>query len=496
MPAARPQKNTKTKTKSSPSYSFLSHPDVLKTAAPKGARKVAIHVVKSDEFSSWSKKQPKALLGLLNAQGWSATAGSVAPVIDTDGSLAEVYVGSGIVFSLYTFAQVVDTLQKSVPSNILQDLAFEIATPLNSRDLKLACTGWALACHQFDAYKASKKVAPLLVMPKDADKVRIEAQIQAATLARNLVNLPANAMGPEELADAAKTIATAKQATIKIIADKDLLTKNFPLVYGVGDSSLRRPRVIDITWGKPTDPKVTLVGKGVCFDTGGLDIKPSAGMLNMKKDMGGAAMVLAVLWLVASLKLPIRLRVIIPAVENSVSPQAFRPMDILPSRKGLSVEIGNTDAEGRLILADCLTWACEEKPDLLIDFATLTGHIRTALGMDIPAIFSNNDAIAQQLQGIAMSTEDPMWQMPLYQPYKPDIMSPVADINNAGNNQAGGITAALFLESFIEKTTNWIHLDLSAWEVAGRPGRPRGGTDMGVRAVLELLEQRYAKKKK
>ena len=302
-------------------------------------------------------------------------------------------------------------------------------------------------------------------------------------------------MGPEELAAAAKTIATAKQATIKIIEDKQLLTQNFPLVYGVGDSSLRRPRVIDITWGKATDPKVTLVGKGVCFDTGGLDIKPSAGMLNMKKDMGGAAMVLAVLWLVTSLKLPIRLRVIIPAVENSVSPQAFRPMDILPSRKGLSVEIGNTDAEGRLILADCLTWACEEKPDLLIDFATLTGHIRTALGMDIPAIFSNNDGIAQQLQGIAMSTEDPMWQMPLYQPYKPDIMSPVADINNAGNNQAGGITAALFLESFIDKTTNWIHLDLSAWEIAGRPGRPRGGTDMGVRAVLELLEQRYKKRK-
>ncbi len=495
MPASARKKQSP---KPLPSYSFLSCPDVLKTSLPKGLRSVPVHVVRGENFKSWQKGRDKTLLAALKSQDWSGAAGSIALVRAADGELQGVYIGAGTIFSLYSFAQALDVLQKNIPGAVLETLGFALADEhdLSAREITLACTGWALACHQFDAYKPSKKINPPLLLPKGADKTRIMATVEAIAMARNLVNLPANAMGPEELADAATTLARKIQATVKIIEDKQLLAQNFPLVYGVGDSSLRRPRVIDISWGKATDPKVTLVGKGVCFDTGGLDIKPSAGMLNMKKDMGGAAMVLAVLRIVAALKLPVRLRVIIPAVENSVSPQAFRPMDVLPSRKGLNVEIGNTDAEGRLILADCLTLACEEKPDLLIDFATLTGHIRTALGMDIPGLFSNNDAIAQQLQGIGMSIEDPLWQMPLYQPYRNDILSPVADINNAGNNQAGGITAALFLESFIDRTVNWLHLDLSAWELSGRPGRPRGGADMGVRAVTELLEQRYAGKKK
>ena len=485
MPAAS-RKNT---------FSPLSHPDVLKASTSKG-KPVPIHVVRVKDFENWIKTQTAAHQSLLSAQDWKASPGSVALLRRADGSLESIYVGTGPTLSLYTFSQAVDTLQKNIPSAALEKLTFALApSDLSKDEITFACTGWALACYQFDAFKASTKINPALLLPKDADKTRIQALVQSISLIRNLINLPANVMGPKELAAAAKSVAVAKQATIKITEDKKLLADNFPLIYGVGDSSDNRPRLVDLKWGKSTDPKITLVGKGVCFDTGGLDLKPSAGMLTMKKDMGGAAMVLGLAWMIMTLKLPVRLRVLIPAVENSVSGRAYRPMDILPSRKGLTVEIGNTDAEGRLVMADCLALACEEKPDLLIDFSTLTGHIRTALGMDMPAIFSNRDQLAQELQAIAMAEEDPMWHMPLYQPYKPDILTPNADLSNSGSNQAGGITAALFLESFVDQNIDWIHIDHSAWEINGKPGRPRGGADMGMRAVLSLLEKKYSRKK-
>lgn len=476
-----------------PPFSPLQYPDVFKSAAGKT---IPLHIVRESNFATWHKSLTTAVKASLVAQDWAASPETVAVSFDKDGQYDGVYVGAGSQISLYSLSAVVDALQRKISGPALKKLTFALAAnDLSTEELTRACVGWALACYQFDAFKTSKKVSPVLALPKGADKTRIEALVQSVSMIRNLINLPANALGPAELADAARSVAAAKKVPIKITEDKKLLADNFPLIYGVGDGSDRRPRLIDLSYGNPKDPKVTIVGKGVCFDTGGYDLKPSSGMLTMKKDMGGAAMVLGLFWMVSSLKLPIRLRVLIPAVENSVSGRAYRPMDILPSRKGLSVEIGNTDAEGRLVMADCLTLACEEKPDLLIDFSTLTGAARAAVGLDITAMFSNNDEIARELQTLSMRAEDPVWQMPLWQGYKADIMTPNADLNNSGNNVAGAITAALFLESFVERGINWIHLDHSAWEGSGKPGRPRGGADMGMRAVLALLEKYYVKGK-
>ncbi len=480
-----------------PAFSPFSFPDILKSSASAKEKPIPVYVVRAEDFKSWNKKQSAALRTLFSAQGWEASQSSVALINDSHGTLNAVYVGAGKNLSLYGLATTVEALQKSVPSATLKKLVFALdSTGLSDEEITRACTGWAMACYQFEAYKENRKASPELVIPKTADKARIKALVQSISLIRNLINLPANALGPVELADAAIKLAGTKKATAKLTEDKKLLTYNFPLIYGVGDGSEKRPRLVDISWGNPKHPKVTIVGKGVCFDTGGYDLKPSSAMLTMKKDMGGAAMALGLLNMVADLNLPIRLRVLIPAVENSVSGNAYRPSDILKSRKGLSVEIGNTDAEGRLVMADCLTLACEEKPDLLIDFSTLTGAARAATGFEIAAMFSNNDALARELQDISLREEDPVWQLPLWAPYRSDIMSPNADLNNSGNNAAGAITAALFLESFVEASTDWIHLDLSAWELSGKPGRTRGGTDMGMRAVLALLEKRYAAKPK
>ncbi len=473
-------------------FPVLQAPDVLVSKST--GKAVPIHVIRTNGFDAWIKSQPKAILSSLTAQGFKAVNNSVGITYVGD-KLDAVYVCVGEQISLYAFAAVAEHIIKSV-SEKLSDQIFALEDKnLSEKDLEQISVGWSLAAYKFDAYKKNTKKYPKLLWSKRADKNRIEALIQSISLIRNLINLPPNALGPAELADAAKQVAAAKKATIKITEDKKLLTANFPMIYAVGDSSERRPRLIDITWGKASDPKLTLVGKGVVFDTGGLDIKPSSAMLLMKKDMGGSAMVLGLAWMIISLNLPVRLRVLIPAVENSISGIAYRPGDILTSRQGLTVEIGNTDAEGRLVMADCLTLACEEKPDLLIDFSTLTGAARSALGFELPAMFSNNDNIGAELQRISMSVEDPVWQMPLWQPYKNDIMSPVADINNAGNNPAGAITAALFLEHFITNNTDWVHIDHYAWEQSGRPGRPKGGADMAMRATLAYLEKRYAKKK-
>lgn len=396
--------------------------------------------------------------------------------------------------SLYSLPAVLEKIKASADDYADHDYYIAEAN-LDVADLEKLCTGWALAAYQFDAYKNKAQKFPNLVYPKNVDKEIIAASVRAISLIRNLINMPPNALGPAELIAAARQWAKDKQANIKVTEDRKLLSANFPLIYAVGDSSERRPGLIDITIGDPKHPKVTIIGKGVCFDTGGYDIKPSSAMLLMKKDMGGAAMALGLAEMVVSHNLPIRLRVLIPAVENSISGKAFRPGDIFPSRKGLTVEIGNTDAEGRLVMAECLTLACEENPDLLIDFSTLTGAARSALGFDIPAMYSNNDQIAAELQKLSFAVEDPLWQMPLWAPYKNDILSPNADLNNAGNNPAGSITAALFLQSFVEADIDWIHIDHYAWEANGKPGRPRGGADTGMRAVFELLKTRYQTRK-
>ena len=475
------------------SFSIFQSPQVL-VQKSKG-KSIPIHIVYEDDFNTWLSNQTEAAQSSLLAQGFKGGANHVT-LTYASGKIEAVYAGLGKRIGLYSFSYVVDQIMKASTEK-LYDAEFEIQkNNLSAEDFEKLCIGWSLAAYKFDRYKKNPKKFPRLVLPKNINRARIEAFIQSISLIRNLINTPANDLGPQELADAAKQLAASQKAVIKIIEDNKLLDQNFPLIHAVGDGSERRPRLIDITWGNPKHPKLTIVGKGVCFDTGGLDIKPSAAMLMMKKDMGGSAMALGLAWIIISQNLPVRLRVLIPAVENSISGIAFRPGDVFPSRKGLSVEIGNTDAEGRLVMADCLTLACEENPDLLIDFSTLTGAARTALGFDIPAMFSNNDEIAAELQKISLSVEDPLWQLPLWAPYRADIGSSIADLNNAGNNPAGSITAALFLENFVTDNTDWVHIDHYAWEASGKPGRPKGGADTGMRAVFAYLEKRYGSKRK
>ncbi len=359
-------------------------------------------------------------------------------------------------------------------------------------DTRLAALAFALGSYRFNRYRKNDAPGARLVPPGDVDMTEITRMAEAAALARDLINTPANDMGPDELAQAAQAIAEKFGATYTCIVGDDLLKQNFPLIHAVGMASTRAPRLIDITWGDASHPKVTLVGKGVCFDTGGLDLKPSSGMLIMKKDMGGAANVLALAQMIMDAKLKIRLRVLIPAVENSVAGIAFRPLDIFPSRKGVNVEIGNTDAEGRLVLADALAWADEEKPDLLIDLGTLTGAARVALGPDLPPFYTNDETLAADVARHARAENDPMWRMPLWMPYDSWLDSKTANLNNApGGAFAGSITCALFLKRFVESAKSWLHVDIYGWTPSAKPARPEGGECQAARAIYKLLSERY-----
>jgi leucyl aminopeptidase len=312
------------------------------------------------------------------------------------------------------------------------------------------------------------------------------------TLARDLINTPANDMGPAELEEAARALATKHGASVRAIVGDDLLGENFPLIHAVGRAAARAPRLIDVAWGEPAHPKITLVGKGVCFDTGGLDIKPDSGMLIMKKDMGGAACVLALAHMVMDARLPVRLRVLIPAVENAISGSAFRPLDVYRSRKGITVEIGNTDAEGRLVLADALALGDDEAPELIVDMATLTGAARVALGPDLPPFYTDDEALAADLARHAAAENDPLWRMPLWRPYESLLDSKTADINNVSSgNQGGSITAALFLSRFVTQAKAWVHLDVYAWTQTTKSGRPEGGDCQAARALYALMKERY-----
>jgi leucyl aminopeptidase len=331
-----------------------------------------------------------------------------------------------------------------------------------------------------------------LVLPQGVDAKAVAAEANATFTVRDMVNAPANLFGPDELEAAAARMAKTHNAKFSVTRGA-ALAKGFPLIHAVGSASPRRPRLIEFTWGNSKHPKVTLVGKGVVFDTGGLDIKPSASMVLMKKDMGGAANVLGLADLIMSAKLPVRLRVLIPAVENAIAGEAFRPGDVFKSRKGLTVEIGNTDAEGRLILADALTYADEEAPEILIDMATLTGAARVALGPDLPPFYTDDDKLAASLAGAALAANDPLWRLPLWRPYYAMIESPVADINNAGvGGFAGSISAALFLRRFVEKAGAYLHFDIFAWTPNPKPGRPKGGEAQGMRALFAMLAKQFA----
>ena len=357
-------------------------------------------------------------------------------------------------------------------------------------DVRLAALSFALNAYQFSRYRKAEARDVRLVMPDGVDGDDLTRIAEGVTLARDLINTPSNDMGPDELEAAALALALQHGAAVKVTAGEKL-AKDFPLIHAVGKGSPRAPRLIDVTWGKERDPKITLVGKGVCFDTGGLDIKPDTGMLNMKKDMAGAATALALAHMIMARKLKVRLRVLIPAVENSISGTSFRPRDIYKSRNGITVEIGNTDAEGRLVLADALTLADEEKPALIADFATLTGAARVALGPELPALFTDDDALAGELTGAGASENDPVWRLPLWRPYDAMLDSKVADMNNVSTGgQGGAITAALFLRRFVA-SKSWLHLDIFAWSATAKPGRPEGAECQTARALYAMLIKRY-----
>ncbi|WP_020181179.1 leucyl aminopeptidase family protein [Methylopila sp. M107] len=361
-------------------------------------------------------------------------------------------------------------------------------------DARLAALGFALSSYRFSRYKGGEDDGVRLVPPAGVDVAEVERIVDAVALGRDLVNTPANDMGPQEIEDAIRRLAKQHGAKVNSIVGDELLKRNFPLVHAVGRASPRAPRIVDLVWGRANDPKVTLVGKGVAFDTGGLDIKPSSAMLLMKKDMGGAAAMIALAAMIMGAKLPVRLRLIVGAVENAIAGDAFRPGDVLPSRKGFSVEIGNTDAEGRLVLADALALGDEEAPEIMVDAATLTGAARVALGPDLPPLYTDDDGFAADLVAHAAAEHDPLWRMPLWNPYDDLLSSKIADVNHiSGGPFAGSITAALFLRRFVEKAKSWAHLDIYAWNPSSKPGRPEGGEVQGARALMALLSARFTK---
>lgn len=469
----------------------------------KRKKHIEIIALDDDGLKRFIKDQSAFVKASIENAGFSAKTGAILWLNDPKtGAYQSVLFGLTDKIALYDSCQIVESVLKTIQSDTLKDFSFSLSsayTKLTPKDIENFHTGWGLGCYKFDFYKEKQTLQPALLWSSGADKLRIESLVEAVNTLRNLVNTPSNDCGPDELESFSKLLAERTDATIKTVQDKALLTKNFPLIYTVGKASPRRPRLIELNWGKAGDPKITLVGKGVCFDTGGLDIKPSAFMRHMKKDMGGAAHALNLAFLIMSLKLPVRLRVLIAAVENAISGEAFRPGDIIKSRKGLTVENTNTDAEGRLILADTLTYACEDEPELVIDFATLTGSARAGLGPDIPAMFSNNTELAATLQKLAFEAEDPLWNMPLWQDYKKHNKSSVADLQNSSGIPGDLIYSALFLESFLlnakdGKAPDWIHLDCYAWEQTGRAGRPVGAADTGMRAVFSLIEQKYTVK--
>ena len=439
-------------------------------------------------LEAWQEDAAAAQTKWAGVSGFRAASGEVLRFPGADGGIDSVLWGLG------GTAQ----LAECTPADFARLCAglpagrYSIAG-LDEAGAATAITGWCLEQYDFDSFKTEKSSAPgrpVLVVEESQQLGRAKALLEGIYLARDLVNTPADDLGPEALAGVAQKLAKTFGADISVIEGEDLLKEGFPAVYAVGRAGAGAPRLIDMTWGRPGDPSLVLVGKGVCFDTGGLDLKTAAGMRLMKKDMGGAALSLGLAQAIMSLGLGLRLRVIIPAVENNVAANAIRPGDIISSRKGLSIEIGNTDAEGRLVLADALALADEEEVDLILDFATLTGAARIALGPDLPAFYTDNGGLAAALGEASQKASDPVWRMPLWGPYGDDLKSDVADIANITEHSfAGSITAALFLQRFVEQRDRWMHFDIFAWNPTRQPARPKGGEASALRAVFGLIEK-------
>ncbi|MEM7795975.1 MAG: leucyl aminopeptidase family protein [Cyanobacteria bacterium P01_C01_bin.118] len=442
---------------------------------------IAIYLVNAEQLQT---AHPDSV-AWCQTSGFTAQAGSHCLVPDAVGKLAKVLVGRPDTLDTWTLGGLPKTLP---PGNYI------LNSPLSDQDATKLYLGWQLGSYSFDRYKLTKSGLPAtLNPPKNADITYVKAATEATYLVRDLVTTPSNNMGPDQLEETARSLADRYEAKIEVIAGGDLVIENYPMIYAVGKASTRVPRLIDLHWGNPDAPKVTLVGKGVCFDSGGLDIKSATGMRLMKKDMGGAAQVLGLAQMIMEIGLPVSLRVLVAAVENSIAGNALRPLDILTSRKGTTIEVGNTDAEGRLVLADALWEASSEDAGLIIDCATLTGAARVALGTELPAFFCNDEQTIAKLLSAGKTIDDPLWNLPLHDAYRSMLDSPIADMNNIASGSYGGsITAALFLQEFVQDNIPWVHVDFMAYNLRSLPGRPEGGEAMGMRALFELIKQQIA----
>jgi leucyl aminopeptidase len=434
---------------------------------------------------------PEVLAGLdapardwVKAHAWSAQPDTWLAIPDANGALACVLVGVEDVGNPHALG----VLPMTLPAG-----RYRLHDTLGERiDPALAYLGWGLAAYQFTRYRKPARAPAVLVLPNSAEGLNeARAVLEASLRVRDWVNTPTQDLGPEHLEAAVCALATQHGASLRVVAGDELLEQNFPAIHAVGRASHRAPRLIELNWGDPSHPTLALVGKGVCFDTGGLDLKAADGMRNMKKDMGGAAHAIALAGLVMDQGLPVRMQLLVPAVENAVGPDAYRPGEVVTTRKGIQVEIDNTDAEGRMVLCDALALAAESQPDLILDFATLTGAARVALGPDLPALFANNEAVAAAWILAGETARDPVWRMPLWRPYLRYLKSSIGDIANAGSRMAGAVTAALYLEQFIPDGQAWAHLDVYAWNDEDRPGRPRGGEALALRSAWGMLKARY-----
>jgi leucyl aminopeptidase len=442
--------------------------------------------LRAADLGAFAATQPASTRAWIDALGWKAAPGTSLLVPGTDGQPVAALVGVGDVADPLALA----FLPLALPEGVYR-LTADHGVAI---DPALALLGWGLGSYQFDRYRAPPRAPARLALDAAAPELAdAYAQLKASLLVRDLVNTPTEDMGPEQLDDVAHRLARAYGGEWRSVVGDALLHHNFPAIHAVGRASHRAPRLIEVTWGDASHPKLAICGKGVCFDTGGLDLKPADGMRWMKKDMGGAAHALALAQLVMSRKLPVRLQLLVPAVENSLGPNAYRPGEVISTRKGLRVEIDNTDAEGRIVLCDALAYAAESQPDCVLDFATLTGAARIALGPDLPALFCNDDTLRAQCTTAAAATRDPLWPMPLWQPYQSYLKSHIADCANSGaSRMAGAITAALYLERFVPEKLPWLHVDVYSWNDADRPGKPAGGEAQSLRALWAMLLQRYA----
>jgi leucyl aminopeptidase len=455
-------------------------------AAP-GVNLRPLYLVSRDALEGWRQRQPQSMAQWLVAHGFDASPGSMLALPGGDGTLAGAVLGIGDPLDPYTYAHA----PYALPAGDWQVIGELDATTRNALQL-----GWGLGSYRYTRYRDPSR-APARLLLDAAVESGLDAEtgdvLAACIRVRDLVNTPTEHLGPEQLEQAVRGIAQAHGAQFESIVGDALLQQNFPAIHAVGRASHRAPRLLKLQWGDASHPHVALVGKGVCFDTGGLNLKLADGMRNMKKDMGGAAHAIALAELVMARKLPLRITLLVPAVENAIGPEAFRPGEVIATRTGVHVEIDNTDAEGRVVLGDALAHAGEFKPALLLDFATLTGAARVALGPDLPALYANDDAIAELWLGAGMQVRDPAWRMPLWRPYLRYLTSNIADIANSGpSRMAGSITAALYLERFVPAQQPWAHLDVYAWNDSDRPGRPTGGEAQGLRAAYTLLKARFA----